>query len=96
MTAPLEDVLREMVRGIVREELASHAPAPATPRLYSVTQAAKYLSLSRALTYRLITSGELGSRKIRGRRLVSSAALAAFIDGDDGPSVPPPSSRTSS
>lgn len=72
----LGEVLRAEVRAIVREELAGLGQAP---RLYSVADAARLLGVSRAMAYRYIGSGELRSRRIGSRRLVSEAALSEFI-----------------
>lgn len=53
----------------------------------SVAEAAQMLGLSRSKAYELVASGEIPSRKVHGRRLVSTAwcqRWAASIGGDDG------------
>lgn len=81
MTAPLEAALADLVRQLVREEMAKGAPpAPRPPRLWSVKETADLLGLSRAFVYReLIASGKLRSRKVGGRRLCSDADVEAYI-----------------
>lgn len=87
MTADrVELAVRELVAAL-RAELA---PADPTPRLYSVNEAARLLGLSRARTYQLLAAGELRSRKVGGRRLVPSAAVAEFVDNEAAPAVEMP------
>lgn len=47
-------------------------------RLYTVPEAMAELRLSRAQIFRLLGSGELGSEKNGGRRLIPSEAIQAF------------------
>ncbi len=47
--------------------------------VYSVDEAAQRLNVGRTLLYNLIGSGELGSVKIGGRRLITHRQLDTFI-----------------
>lgn len=51
--------------------------------LVSITDAAKALSLGRTSIYELIRTGELETRKMGRRRLVTSASLRLLVDGRD-------------
>lgn len=48
---------------------------PALPLLVSVSAAARLLGLSPATVRRLIREGQLDAKKIRGRRLIPTAAI---------------------
>ena len=83
MTDRVEAAVAELADAL-REEFRAETPAaPEPPRLYSVAEAGKLLGVSRAVAYRYITSGQLRSRKIGRRRLVSDTALREFIDEVD-------------
>ncbi len=47
--------------------------------LYRVTEAAEFLSLSRAKVYQLISSGALRSVRIDGARRIRGEDLRAFV-----------------
>ncbi len=47
----------------------------------SIKEVCELTGLSRTFVARRLASGELPSRKIGRRRLISRAALAAFLDG---------------
>lgn len=49
---------------------------------YSIAEAAKAISLSRATLYRLIGSGEIKTRKVAGRTLIPASALRSFIEAE--------------
>jgi excisionase family DNA binding protein len=51
------------------------------PLLLTVRQTCQLLTVSRETFYRLIRSGELASRKIGRRRVVTKSALREFLDG---------------
>lgn len=53
------------------------------PLAYSVAEACKVTSLSRAYVYRLIKEGKLDSRKFGKRKLIPAASLRALIEGGD-------------
>jgi excisionase family DNA binding protein len=53
-------------------------PASRTTR-YSVIEAAEMLGISRAMVYVLIEAGEIRSRKIGARRVITREALAEFL-----------------
>lgn len=53
--------------------------AIAEPRLNSIPDTIDRLGVSRTTVYRLIASGELRSVKVRGRHLVSDAAIAEYV-----------------
>jgi len=76
----LAETLRDLVRQLVWEELAAIDTQPRPPRLLSIQEAADRLGLARSNFYRLVADGSLTTVKIGGRRLVSEAALAEFID----------------
>jgi excisionase family DNA binding protein len=46
---------------------------------YTIPEAARQLSVSRATIYRLFESGELEYRKVLGRTVVTHGALLRFI-----------------
>jgi excisionase family DNA binding protein len=48
--------------------------------LYTVTEAAEALSISRAKVYELFNTGELESVKIGGSRRIPRQALEAFVE----------------
>jgi len=88
--ASIEDIIRR----IVREELAAVAPEPPVlapqsevpwnPRaLYSVAKAAELLDVSTDYVYRAIRDGRLPSVELgseRAKRRVSAADLERFIE----------------
>jgi excisionase family DNA binding protein len=51
-----------------------------TPLAYSVSEAVKVTSLSRAYLYRLMAEGKLQSRKFGKRKLIPAASLRALIE----------------
>ena len=62
-----------------------------TPLLISVSEAARLLSIGRNTAYELIAAGRLPSVKLGRRRLVSRAALEAWIAQECGVASPPDS-----
>ena len=54
--------------------------------MYTVGEACKLLSLSRAFLYRLIDSGEIESITIGRARRITSAQLDAFVKAREGES----------
>lgn len=52
------------------------------PLAYSVSEAVKVTSLSRAYLYRLINEGRLQSRKFGKRKLIPASSLRALIEGE--------------
>lgn len=57
-------------------------PLPATTRkvLLTVNETCATLSIKRTLLYEFLSSGELRSVKVRGRRLIPAKALDEFIE----------------
>lgn len=58
------------------------------PLVYSVGDVLKLLRTSRSSFYRLVTSGQLRTRRLNGRRVVLVKDLEAFLDNlpdDMGP-----------
>lgn len=53
---------------------------PTTPKLLTVTEAAKELRISNWLIYELIRKGQLKTLTIATRRLIASDDLADFIN----------------
>jgi excisionase family DNA binding protein len=53
-----------------------------TPVLYSIAQASQISGLSRATLYRFIKAGDLQTRKVGRRRLVSKITLERFLAED--------------
>ncbi len=49
----------------------------------SIADAASFLSLSRRTVYELMSTGQLPSKKLRGRRLIPRAALLDLLSCDD-------------
>ncbi len=62
---------------------AATAPAaPADRRLFTISDAARELGISRATVHRCLADGRLPAIEVRaGRRRISSAALSAFAAG---------------
>jgi excisionase family DNA binding protein len=64
-------------------------------RLHNVESVMERLSCGRSLVFELMASGELRSVKVGRRRLVSEAALTAYIEKIDAEAVPAdPAPRT--
>lgn len=79
MSERLEAAIRELAAAI-RDEVAGAAdPTPAPARLLDVDEAAAILAIGRTALYGLIDSGRLTSLKVGRRRLISTAAIAAYI-----------------
>lgn len=51
--------------------------------LVSITDAAKALSLGRTSVYELMRSGQLETRKMGRRRLITAESLRRLADGQD-------------
>lgn len=51
--------------------------------LVSITDAAKALSLGRTSVYELMRSGQLETRKMGRRRLITAESLRRLVDGQD-------------
>lgn len=51
--------------------------------LVSITDAAKALSLGRTSIYELMRSGELETRKMGRRRLITAESLRRLVNGQD-------------
>ncbi len=49
--------------------------------LVSINEAAKTLNLGRTSVYALISKGELESRKMGRRRMVTTASIRRLVDG---------------
>jgi len=54
-------------------------PEPSPP-CFTVTEAAQYLRISRALLYQLIRKGRIKTIKIGARTIVRGAELERFLD----------------
>jgi excisionase family DNA binding protein len=50
-------------------------------RLHQISSACERIGVGRSTLYELIRTGELPSVKVRGRRLISEAAINEFIAG---------------
>lgn len=79
MSDHLDAAIVELAAALHAAVAAQAPPQPGLPRLVSVEAAAQALSISRSNAYSLIKDGSLRSVKVKGRRLVSEAALAEFI-----------------
>lgn len=80
----LESDLRELVRQVVREELAANASArkDAPERLLDVDEARSALGgIARSTLYQLIGTGELRTLTIGRRRLIPASAIAEYAGG---------------
>jgi excisionase family DNA binding protein len=62
-------------------------PSGAGRLLYTPTEAAALLSISRSTIYELIARGELASVRIGASRRVAAAALADYVQRLAGPAV---------
>src|SRR5262249_22661740 len=64
-------------------QILETSPQQAWPEiklLLTVDEACAALSIKRTLLYTFLSSGELGSVKVRGRRLIPVRALEAFVE----------------
>jgi excisionase family DNA binding protein len=52
------------------------------PLAYSAADCARLLGVNRTTIYGLVASGQLGSVKVGGRRLIPRAALLALLEVD--------------
>lgn len=82
MSDRLDAAVSELVAAL-RDELRPNTPA--TPRAYTVGDAAKSIGVSRALLYRYVRTGMLRTHKIGARRVVTAAALDDFLRGASPP-----------
>jgi excisionase family DNA binding protein len=73
----VELAIRELVAAL-RDELR---PPPEPSAMVDLRSAARMLQVSRTTLYALMDSGELASRHIGRRRLMSRAALEAYAQG---------------
>ena len=78
MSDRLAAAVAELVDAI-RAELRAEAVPTGPDRLLSVTEAADALGLGRSLAYGEIQAGRLRTLKVGRRRLVPTAAVAAYI-----------------
>jgi excisionase family DNA binding protein len=62
------------------QDVIGPLPSTASKVLLTVTEACEVLSIKRTLLYAFLSSGELGSVKVRGRRLIPRKALDGFVD----------------
>jgi excisionase family DNA binding protein len=75
----LEAAIRELAAAI-RDEVAGAAdPTPAPARLLDVDEAKALLGIGRTALYAELDAGRLTSLKVGRRRLISAAAIAAYI-----------------
>jgi excisionase family DNA binding protein len=79
MSDPLTDGLRELIRSVVRDELATVTRTAPTVQLWSVEEFTRQAGIGRSLAYELIARGRLRSVRIGRRRLVPSDALAELV-----------------
>ena len=80
MTDRLAAALAELADAIRADVLAELAPIATPDRLLSIDEAAATLGLGRSLLYDQIQAGRLRTLKVGRRRLVSSGAIAAYVD----------------
>lgn len=50
---------------------------------YNVDEAAEIIGISRRLLYELLRTGELGSIKIRNRRVIRRSDITTFLDAHE-------------
>lgn len=80
MTDTLAEILRDMVRAIVREELRATADPGSPAQLLSVEEAAGLAGVGRSWMYEAIARGQCRSVKLGRRRLVPSDAIAEMVE----------------
>jgi excisionase family DNA binding protein len=76
----LVEALRELVRAIVREELARHEE----PRALSVAEAARRLGISRSAAYEAVARGDLVAVRVGRRRVVPEAEVRRLLAEEGG------------
>lgn len=57
-------------------------------RAYTLAEAAKELTISLSLAYRLVNSGQLKARKVGDRWIVPSFAIDEFLGSGNQPACP--------
>jgi excisionase family DNA binding protein len=62
------------------QDVMGSLPSTGGKVLLTVTEACEALSIKRTLLYAFLSGGELGSVKVRGRRLIPRKALDGFVD----------------
>ena len=62
------------------QDVIGSLPSTGGKALLTVTEACEVLGIKRTLLYAFLSSGELGSVKVRGRRLIPRKALDGFVD----------------
>ena len=73
----LEAALAEFVEAL-RDEVASTSAVTAPDRLLSIAEVAELLGVGRSTLYGEVQAGRLHSLKVGRRRLIPSAAVAAY------------------
>ena len=58
------------------------SPYPEKQLAYTIPESIRILRVSRASLYRLFNSGDLKSKKIGGRRLVTHKEITRFLEAD--------------
>jgi excisionase family DNA binding protein len=76
------DRIAERVLARLDQELASRATSP-PPEAYNTRDAAQALGVSEREIRRLISAGELGSRRVGRRVLVPRQSVLEFLAGHD-------------
>lgn len=61
-------------------QISEIPPAANSQVAYTVPDLLRVLQISRPTLYKMMTSGELKSRKVGGRRLVSHEQLVCFLN----------------
>ncbi len=79
--------LAELLEALRAEARAEMAPAIGPDRLLSVDEAAATLGIGRSALYGEIGALRLRSLKVGRRRLVTSAAIAEYINEKAAPSI---------
>lgn len=81
LATAMAELLAAMKAEVAKQTTAAvNAAVGAPERLLSVEEAAAALGLSRALVYRELAAGRLGSMRVHRRRLVPTSAIAAYIE----------------
>jgi excisionase family DNA binding protein len=78
MTTRLDAAIAELVAAL-RDELREATLAPGPDRMYSISEAAAALGVSRTTAYAELQAGRLRSVKLGRRRLVPASAIAERI-----------------
>ena len=73
-------ITAELLRSIIREELARVIPQPSAPEAWTIKQACDFLHISAPTFHRLVGSGVLHPTKAGRRTLLDPAEVRGIVE----------------